>query len=176
MSQDTSCSVRTSHASGSRSIQTEILNFPVNTYFRYHVTEYCAVIGTHSTVRGDKLLYGQIPDPFPRCGIGSGHARLHPYLEFSSRQMGYFHIVYNGKSAKLSLSLSPHMIVEYSSLQTCCSYTESDSIDQQHFSINTHGRTGLSCQHIPYGKYIMGIRIENVHSAPLKGVGGGWEF
>ena len=23
----------------------------------YHVTEYCAVIGTHSTVRGDKLLY-----------------------------------------------------------------------------------------------------------------------
>ena len=46
------------------------------TYFRYHVTEYCAVIGTHSTVRGDKLLYGLIPDPFPRCGIGSGHARL----------------------------------------------------------------------------------------------------
>jgi len=40
------------------------------------VTEYCAVIGTHSTVRGDKLLYGLIPDPFPRCGIGSGHARL----------------------------------------------------------------------------------------------------
>jgi len=40
------------------------------------VTEYCAVIGTHSTVRGDKLLYGQIPDLFPRCGIGSGHARL----------------------------------------------------------------------------------------------------
>jgi len=27
-------------------------------------------------VRGDKLLHGQIPDPFPRCGIGSGHARL----------------------------------------------------------------------------------------------------
>ena len=25
---------------------------------------------------GNKLLYGQIPDPFPRCGIGSGHARL----------------------------------------------------------------------------------------------------
>ena len=40
------------------------------------MTEYCAVIGTHSTVRGDKLLYGQIPDPFPQCGIGSGHARL----------------------------------------------------------------------------------------------------
>ena len=40
------------------------------------MTEYCAVIGTHSTVRGDKLLYGQIPDPFPRYGIGSGHARL----------------------------------------------------------------------------------------------------
>ena len=34
------------------------------------------VIGTHSMVRGDKLLYGQILDPFPRCGIGSGHARL----------------------------------------------------------------------------------------------------
>ena len=55
--------------------QTEILNFPVN-HIRYHVTEYCAVIVTHSTVRGDKLLYGQIPDPFPRCGIGSGHTRL----------------------------------------------------------------------------------------------------
>ena len=41
------------------------------------MTEYCAVIGTHSTVRGEKLLYGLIPDPFPRCGIGSGHARLH---------------------------------------------------------------------------------------------------
>ena len=25
---------------------------------------------------GDKLLYGHVPDPFPRCGIGSGHARL----------------------------------------------------------------------------------------------------
>jgi len=38
------------------------------------VTEYCTVIGRHSTVRGDKLLYGHVPDPFPRCGIGSGHA------------------------------------------------------------------------------------------------------
>ena len=27
---------------------------------------------THSTVRGDKLLYGHVPDPFPQCG----HARL----------------------------------------------------------------------------------------------------
>jgi len=35
------------------------------------VTEYCAVIATHSTVWGDKLLYGHIPDPFPQCGIGS---------------------------------------------------------------------------------------------------------
>ena len=26
----------------------------------------------HSTVRGDKLLYGHVPDPVPRCG----HARL----------------------------------------------------------------------------------------------------
>ena len=25
---------------------------------------------------GDKLLYGHVPDPFPRCRIGSGHARL----------------------------------------------------------------------------------------------------
>ena len=40
------------------------------------MTEYCAVIGMHSMVRGDKLLYGHVPDPFPRCGIGSGHARL----------------------------------------------------------------------------------------------------
>ena len=78
MSQDTSRSAHTSHASGSRSIQTEIFNFPVNHILQVSVTEYCAVIGTHSTVRGDKLLYGQIPDPFPRCGIGSGHARLLP--------------------------------------------------------------------------------------------------
>ena len=54
--------------------------FPLITYFRYHVTEYCAVIVTHSTVRGNKLIYGQIPDPFPRCGIGSGHARLWVYV------------------------------------------------------------------------------------------------
>jgi len=25
---------------------------------------------------GDKLLCGHVPDPFPRCGIGSGHPRL----------------------------------------------------------------------------------------------------
>ena len=46
------------------------------TCFSYHVTEYCAVIGMHSTVWGNKLLYGHVPDPFPRCGIGSGHTRL----------------------------------------------------------------------------------------------------
>jgi len=40
------------------------------------VTEYCAVIGMHSAVQGDKLLYGHVPDPFPRCGIRSGHVRL----------------------------------------------------------------------------------------------------
>ena len=50
--------------------------FPLITYFRYHVTEFCAVIGTHSTVRGDKLLYGHVPDPFPWCRIVSGHVRL----------------------------------------------------------------------------------------------------
>jgi len=27
-------------------------------------------------VRGDKLFYGHVPDPFPWCRIGSGHARL----------------------------------------------------------------------------------------------------
>jgi len=26
-------------------------------------------------VRGDKLLYGHVPDPFPWCRIESGHAR-----------------------------------------------------------------------------------------------------
>ena len=50
--------------------------FPLITYFRYPITEYCAVIGMHSTVRGNKLFYGHVPDPFPWCGIGSGHARL----------------------------------------------------------------------------------------------------
>ena len=65
--------------------------FPLITYFRYHVTEYCAVIGTHSTVRGNKLLYGQIPDPFPRCGIGSGHARLGGLMvqEYATRRLEY---------------------------------------------------------------------------------------
>ena len=40
------------------------------------MTEYYAVIGTHSRVWGDKLLHRHVPDPFPQCGIGSGHARL----------------------------------------------------------------------------------------------------
>ena len=40
------------------------------------MTEYFAVIGTRSTVRGDQLLCGHVPDPFPWCGIGSGHTRL----------------------------------------------------------------------------------------------------
>jgi len=66
----------TSHASSLLSTQTEILIFPLITYFRYHVTEYCAVIGTHSMVWSDKLLYGHVPVPFPLCGMMSGHARL----------------------------------------------------------------------------------------------------
>ena len=44
--------------------------FPLITYFRYHVTEYCAVIGTHSTVqvrpRGDKLLYRKFQVACPK--------------------------------------------------------------------------------------------------------------
>ena len=28
---------------------------------------------------GDKFLYGHVPDPIPRCVIGSGHVRLYPY-------------------------------------------------------------------------------------------------
>ena len=39
--------------------------FPLITYFRYHVTQYCAVIDTHSTVWGNKLLYGHVPYSFP---------------------------------------------------------------------------------------------------------------
>ena len=45
------------------------------------MTEYCAVIGTHSAVQGDKLLYGHVRDPFPWCGIGSGHTRLQFSME-----------------------------------------------------------------------------------------------
>jgi len=41
---------------------------------------------------GDKLLYGQIPDPFPRCGIGSGHARL--WRTMASFRTPYFLYVY----------------------------------------------------------------------------------
>ena len=40
------------------------------------VTEYCTVIGTHSPVWGDKLLWCHVPDPFPWSRIGSGHMRL----------------------------------------------------------------------------------------------------
>ena len=29
-------------------------------------------------VRGNKLLYGHVPDHFLQCRIGSGHVRLHP--------------------------------------------------------------------------------------------------
>jgi len=29
---------------------------------------------------GNKLLYGNVPDPFPRCGIGSGQTRLYHTL------------------------------------------------------------------------------------------------
>ena len=48
---------RTSHASNSLSTQTEILNFLVN---QVSCDEYCAVIGTHSMVHGDELLYGHV--------------------------------------------------------------------------------------------------------------------
>jgi len=34
------------------------------------MTEYCSVIGTHSMVQGDKLLYGHVPDPIPQCEWG----------------------------------------------------------------------------------------------------------
>jgi len=44
------------------------LNLPVNHLL--HVTEYCAVIGMHSTVWDNKLFYGHVPDPFPWCGMG----------------------------------------------------------------------------------------------------------
>jgi len=66
----------TSPTSSSLSTQTEIWIFPLITYFRYHVTEYCAVIGMHSIVQGDKLLYGHVPDPFLWCRIEYGRARL----------------------------------------------------------------------------------------------------
>ena len=54
-------------------LKLKISIFPLITYFR---AEYCAAIDMHSTVQGDKLLYGHVPDPFPRYRIGSGHARL----------------------------------------------------------------------------------------------------
>ena len=31
-----------------------------------------------------KSLYGHVPDPFPHCGMGSGHVRLHLGLHFST--------------------------------------------------------------------------------------------
>jgi len=53
------------------------------------VTEYCAVISMHSTVRGDKLLSGHVP----WCGIGSGHARLGPLVVSSHSLPGSFETV-----------------------------------------------------------------------------------
>ena len=58
--------------SSSVSTRTEFLKiFPLMTY------EYRTVIGMHSTVWGDEQFYGHVPDPFPRCGTGSGHVRLY---------------------------------------------------------------------------------------------------
>jgi len=57
------------------------LNVPVDNILQVSCGWKGAVIGTDSTVWGDKMLYGQIPDPFPRCGIGSGHARLSTLLQ-----------------------------------------------------------------------------------------------
>ena len=65
MSQDTSHSVCTSHASGSRSIQTEILNFPVN-----HILQVscdwklcCDWYALHGA--GQKVALWSYPRPFP---------------------------------------------------------------------------------------------------------------
>jgi len=40
------------------------------------MTEYGATTGMHSTVWGNKLLYGHVPDLFLLCGTGSSHAKL----------------------------------------------------------------------------------------------------
>ena len=70
------CPLKTEKCTSFSGLKT-LRHFSLSALFScYHVTEYCAVIGAHSTVRDDKLLYGHVPDPFPRCRIGSGHARL----------------------------------------------------------------------------------------------------
>ena len=45
-------------------------NLSLITYMRLH----CDWYALHSA--GNKLLYGHVPEPFPRCGMGSGHTRL----------------------------------------------------------------------------------------------------
>jgi len=65
MSQDTSRSVRTSHASGSRSVQTEILNFPVNDILQVSCDgilrcDWCALHGA-----GRQVALWPNPIPFP---------------------------------------------------------------------------------------------------------------
>ena len=59
------------------------LKFSILPLIADHVTEYCAVIGTHSTV-GQKLLYSHVLDPLPWCRMGSGHVSL------TGRQVGGF--------------------------------------------------------------------------------------
>ena len=81
MTQDNCRSVNFSYFKVVSPPKLKFLIFLLITYFRYQVTEYCTVIGAHSTVRGDKLLYGHVPDSFPLCGTGSGHTRLGPRLE-----------------------------------------------------------------------------------------------
>jgi len=65
MSQDTSRSVRTSHASGSRSIQTEILNFPVDLILQVSCDCIlcCDWYALHSA--GRQVALWPNPRPFP---------------------------------------------------------------------------------------------------------------
>jgi len=36
------------------------------------------------------LLYGHVPDPFPWCGIGSGHVRLFYFTEWNTYGSPYY--------------------------------------------------------------------------------------
>jgi len=61
----------TSHASSLLSTQAEI--FSLINYLKYHVSWLNTVlwlVHTRSTVQGDKLLYGHVPDPIPQCEWG----------------------------------------------------------------------------------------------------------
>ena len=102
-------------------LKLKLLSFPVNHIFQLSCD---AVIGKHSTVRGDTLLYGHVPYSFPPCGMGSGHMRLCmwgqiPVAAISTVLVGvttpahgsYPGVIYSPCFIRFALSLHPYLLL-----------------------------------------------------------------